>query len=249
MERRRAASQEPRATEKKTVGVLGGMGPAATVEFYRRLVVATPAAADQEHLRVLIDSDPRVPNRTDAILRGGPNPMPWLTAMSQRLEAAGAEFLVMPCNTAHAYIDEIRGSVSIPALDMIEETAAALDRSPVGLLATDGTIQMGLYQAVCEARGVRVLVPEPADQRTIMNAIASIKRGDAQLGAKSMIAPVVDRLARDGAAAVIAGCTEISLIPGDGMAIRWIDGLDCLVAATLRDAWPGFVPEESKEAE
>jgi aspartate racemase len=236
-------------TARRTVGVLGGMGPAATVEFFRRLVDATPARADADHLHVIIDSDPSVPDRTNAILRGGPSPAEALAAIARRLERAGADLLVMPCNTAHVYIEEIRASVSIPALDMIRETVATIDRSSVGLLATDGTIQTGLFQEACEARGVRVVVPNSADQRSIMGAIASIKRGENPERAEEEIEPIVCRLEREGAEAVVAGCTEISLVRGDGMSVPWIDALDCLVEATLRDVWPGVRPGDGKEAE
>jgi aspartate racemase len=236
-------------TARKTVGVLGGMGPAATAEFFRRLVDATPARTDQEHLHVIIDNDPHVPDRTSAILRGGPSPVEALAAMARRLERAGADLLVMPCNTAHAYIEGIRASVSIPALDMICETVATIDWSSVGLLATDGTIQTGLYQEACKARGVRVVVPDPADQRLIMASIAGIKRGEDPRRVEEEMEPIVRRLEREGAEAVIAGCTEISLVPGDGMPVPWIDALDCLVEATLRDAWSDARLGEGKEAE
>jgi len=229
----------------KTVGVLGGMGSAATAEFFRRLVAATPAASDQEHLHVLVDNDPSVPNRTDAILHGGPSPVPRLIAMARRLEASGADFLVMPCNTVHVYIGEIRASVSIPVLDMISETVAVLDRTSIGLLATDGTIRARLYQDACDARGVLVVLPRPEDQRSVMEAIAGIKRGEDSWGIGEELEPVVRRLERGGAEAVIAGCTEISLVAGGGMPIDWIDALDRLVEATVRDAWK----RDGKEAE
>jgi len=236
-------------TARKTVGVLGGMGPAATAEFFRRLVDATPAWVDQEHLHVIIDNDPRVPDRTNAVLRGGPSPGEVLAAMARRLEAAGADLLVMPCNTAHVYIEEIRASVSIPALDMIREAVATIDQSSVGLLATDGTIQTGLFQEACETRGVRVVVPNSVDQSSIVDAIASIKRGENSRRVEEEIEPIVCRLEREGAEAVIVGCTEISLVPGDGMPVPWIDALDRLVEATLRDAWPGARLGNGKEAE
>lgn len=231
------------------VGVLGGMGPSATVEFFRRLVVATPAEVEQEHLHVLIDDDPSVPDRTDAILRRGPSPVPRLQAMARRLETAGADLLVMPCNTAHAYIEEIRAAVSVPVLDMIDETAATIGRSAVGLLATDGTIGAGLYQEACEARGIRLVLPGSADQRAVMGAIAGIKRGKEPRSVEEEIATIVRRLEHGGAEAVIAGCTEISLVCGDGMAVPWIDALDRLVEATLREARPGVWPGDGKEAE
>jgi aspartate racemase len=234
---------------RKTVGILGGMGPMATVEFFRRLVAATPAETDQEHLHVLIDNDPRVPNRTDALLHRGPSPAPRLRAMARRLEQAGADLLVMPCNTAHVYIEEIRASVSIPVLDMVRETVAAIEAASVGLLATDGTIRARLYQEACAVRGVRVLVPEAADQRSVMAAIEGIKRGGSPRRAEEELEPIARRLERGGAKAVIAGCTEISLVPEDEMPLPWIDALDRLVEATLRDAWTGVEFEDGKEAE
>jgi aspartate racemase len=233
----------------KTIGILGGMGPAATVEFFRRLVAATPTEIEQEHLHVLIDDDPSVPDRTDAILRRGPSPVPSLQAMARRLETAGADLLVMPCNTAHVYIGEIRAAVSVPVLDMVGETVATIDRSTVGLLATDGTIRARLYQEAGEARGNRLVLPSSADQRVVMEAIAGIKRGEDPRSVEGSIATIVRRLEDDGAEAVIAGCTEISLVRGDGMAIPWIDALDRLVEATLREAWPTDRPGDGKEAE
>ncbi len=235
--------------EKKTIGILGGMGPMATVEFFRRLVDATPARTDQEHLHILIDNDPRVPDRTDAILRSGPSPIEALAAMAKRLERAGADLLAMPCNTAHVYLEELRASVSIPVLDMIRETVATIDRSPVGLLATDGTLRAGLYQRACEDGGIRVVVPDPADQRSVMGAIERIKRGESPRRVEEGIASIVRRLEEEGAKAIVAGCTEISLVPGDGTPLPWIDALDRLVEATLRAAWPGVRLGDGKEGE
>jgi len=236
-------------TMSKTVGVLGGMGPAATAEYFRRLVVATPAETDQEHLHVIIDNDPRVPDRTNAILHGGPSPVDALVAMARRLEMAGSDLLVMPCNTGHVYLEEIRAAVSIPVLDMVRETVRTIERSSVGLLATDGTIQSGLYQQACEPSGIRIVVPNPSDQRSIVGAIEQIKRGvdPGRLG--KGIRAIVRRIADDGAEFVIAGCTEISLISGDTMPVPWIDALDCLVEATLREAYPSVRMEGDKEVE
>ena len=232
----------------KTVGVLGGMGSAATAEFFRRLVEATPARADEEHLHVIIDNDPSVPDRTRAILRGGPSPVKTLTVMARRLESVGADLLVMPCNTGHVYIEEIRASVSILALDMIHETVSAIIRSPVGLLATDGTVETGLYRRACEASGIQLIVPTPEDQHSVVDVIARIKRGADPRSVEKEIGAIVRRLGSEGAEAVIAGCTEISLVPGHEMPVRWVDALDCLVEATLREAWPGVWSENGKEA-
>jgi aspartate racemase len=232
----------------KTIGVLGGMGPMASVEFYRRLVANTKAQTDQDHLHILIDNDPSVPNRTDALLDDGPCPVPALQAMARRLESAGAELLAMPCNTAHAYIAQIRAAVTVPVLDMIEETAAAIDQSPIGLLATRGTIETELYQGAFAGRSVEVIVPVAEDQTTVMDVIARIKAGETLDTQERRIAPVVERLAAAGAMAAIAACTELSLLSGEGLPIRWIDALDILVRATLRAAG-GQCVGEGEESE
>jgi len=221
----------------KTVGVLGGMGPAATVEFFRRLVGATAAAVDQDHLRILIDNDPTIPDRTAGILGRGPSPAPALTAMARGLVAAGAQLLAMPCNTAHVYLPEIRGAVDVPFIDMPEETVAAVAERRVGLLVTDGTISTGLFHRPCERRGIEAVVPGPDDQRTVMETIVGIKAGGAPRSFEPGIAAVVERLRRAGAESVIAGCTEISLLSPGAMPLPWHDALEILVHAVIREAY------------
>ena len=221
---------------KKTVGILGGMGPAATIEFFRRLVAATPAAVDQAHLRILIDNNPHVPDRSAAIFGRGEDPRPALADMARRLEAWGADFLTLPCNTGHAFQNAIRNAVSIPFIDMIEETVRTLSASRVGLLATTGTVHTKLYAAACERHGVELVVPEADDQDLVMDIIHRVKAGGSGASVREYAARVVERLARRGAEAAIAGCTEISLISGDGMPLPWIDALDCLVQASVRRA-------------
>ena len=233
-------------TGAKTVGVLGGMGPMATVEFYRRLVVNTWAEIDQDHLHIVIDNDPTLPDRTGALLRGTESPGPGLCAMARRLEAAGAEVLAMPCNTAHAFIEEIRSSVRIPMVDMIEETATAIGRPRVGVLASNGTIETGLYQRVLKSHGIEAIVPEPKDQAVVMNVIFAIKAGRQPARLVHRIEPVVERLAEAGAKVALAACTELSLLSGESMAIEWIDALDILVRATLRAAGARSVGEREE---
>ena len=213
------------------------MGPAATVEFFRRLVAATPASDDQGHLRIIIDNDPGVPNRTRAILYGDPTPAPALAEMARRLEAAGASILAMPCNTAHAFLSAIREAVSIPVVDMIQETADRIQVRTVGLLATSGTIRSRIYHRAFEAREIDLIVPGQESQESVARAIEAIKAARGLDEVDSAIRAVVERLGRRGAEAVVAGCTEISLLDGAKMPIRWIDALDILVEATLRDAF------------
>jgi aspartate racemase len=212
------------------------MGPAATVEFFGRLVTATPATIDQDHLRILIDNDPTVPDRTRALLHGGPTPGPALARMAKGLVAAGAEVLAMPCNTAHAFLGAIREAVEAKVVDMIEETAARTEVRAVGLLATGGTIDARIYDHAFEARDIELLLPDEAGQETVVRAIEAVKASRAFGEIEAAVARVVGELRNRGAEAVIAGCTEISLLDGKRMPLPWIDALDCLVAATIREA-------------
>ncbi|MCK4600115.1 aspartate/glutamate racemase family protein [Candidatus Bipolaricaulota bacterium] len=137
------------------VGVLGGMGPETTVEFLRRFLAATPVECDQDHIHVLIDSNPNIPDRTAAILKGGENSLPMMIEGSRNLEHARARVLVIPCNTTHHWLADLQKAVSIPIIDMVGETASliAAHRPPlrkIGLLATAGVLHTGLYQRILE---------------------------------------------------------------------------------------------------
>lgn len=150
----------------RIVGILGGMGPAATADFYAKLVRATPARTDQEHLRTLIWSDPTIPDRTGALLHGGVDPTPLLLAGALLLRAGGAAVIAVPCNTAHAFIPRIAGEVGIPFVHMIEETVLGIRaRHPharrIGLLSTTGTQASLLYDEALRRHGFVPLAPTP----------------------------------------------------------------------------------------
>src|SRR5690625_2385799 len=154
---------------RRTIGILGGMGPLATVDLYQKIIQATPARTDQEHLPVIIHADPSVPDRTEALLEGGEDPTPWLIHGAQNLANAGADFIVIPCNTAHAFRDRIQEACPVPVVDMIDESARAVrEIAPVaavaGILATSGTIAAGLYQAALDRHGLGSVVPGEGTQ-------------------------------------------------------------------------------------
>ncbi|MBZ5499283.1 MAG: amino acid racemase [Acidobacteriia bacterium] len=200
----------------RVIGILGGMGPEATVDFFREIIQLTPAKKDQEHIPILIYSDPRVPERTGAILHGGEDPTPYLVKAAVTLETAGAGILAMPCNTAHYYLPRLRPEVSIPILDMIEETYLSTrtrigDAQAVGLLATKGTILSGVYRDVFGRHGMEVLVPDPGDQESIQQAIFQIKAGSYDRTRQETFERIGAALVARGAMAVILGCTEIPL--------------------------------------
>lgn len=226
---------------RRTIGVIGGMGPLATAEFYLRLVRATPAATDQEHLHVLIDSNAQIPDRTAAIEGRGPDPTPVLVETARRLVAAGAEVLVMPCNSAHAFLDAIRRSVPVPVLDIMEEVAAAAAvlrpvPAAVGLLATAGTMRGRLYHQALARRGIEVLAPDAAAQRVVSEAIESIKAGDTGPAVRDRVRPVAEGLVRAGAGAIVLGCTELPLVFGpEDVAVPVLDGTEILARAAIRE--------------
>lgn len=197
------------------LGIIGGMGPLATVRFYEIFIRATPARRDQDHPRVVIEADPSIPDRT-AHLRGqGPDPAPALALAARRLEQAGCDLLVMPCNTAHAYASQIAAAVSIPLLNWVDvaaEEAARHSSGPVGVLATDGTLLAGLYQASLARFRLKAVLPDADDQRTIMSLIygsRGVKAGAAPAGARDQLSRVAGRLAAKGAECVVLGCTEL----------------------------------------
>lgn len=233
---------------RRVVGVIGGMGPDATVDFFAKLVAGTRAGSDQDHLRIVIDNDPGVPDRTAAIEGRGESPAPRLFAMARGLVALGAELLVMPCNSAHAFADAVREAAApVPFIDLIETTVAATrERLPgvaaVGLLATDGALAARLYQDAYEAAGIRALVPLGDDQRTVMDAIYAVKRGAADDAVRARLRLVGERLAAAGAEAIVAACTEVPLLlaEGDvrhgGGALPFVSSTDELVRRTLAEA-------------
>jgi aspartate racemase len=219
----------------KTVGVLGGMGPDATVDFMSRVIRATPADKDQDHLRILVDSNPHVPNRQEALLRGGEDPGPALASMAKGLEAAGADFLVMPCNTAHAFKEAIETSVRIPLVSIIDATVEACgDAEAVGVLATDGCIASGVFQQALAERGKRFVLLDDAQTKALMHLITQIKAGDAGLAVADGMRVLAEALVARGADAIIAGCTEIPLVLGDDMCeVPLVSSTDALARAAV----------------
>ncbi|MFI9153563.1 aspartate/glutamate racemase family protein [Streptomyces sp. NPDC053367] len=226
-----------------TVGILGGMGPLATADFYRKVIDATPAGVDQDHLPVVVWADPTVPDRSAALTGHGPDPTPWLVRGAHRLEALGARVIATPCNTAHAFLDEVRTSVRVPMLDMIAETAAEIrsahpEVTAVGLLATTGTIRAGLYQRALEAAGLRVVVPGELSQgEAVTGAIRRVKAGDTGPAAARLVERAGEELAVRGAGLLVAGCTELPLVLGGRSAgLPVVDPTAVLARATVREA-------------
>ena len=223
---------------EKTIGILGGMGPEATAELFLRIIRAAKAKRDQDHPRVIIYSNSKIPDRTGAILHGGPSPLPMMVETGRALQRAGADFLIMPCNTAHHYFQELQEALEVPVLHMIDlsaRVAQALGVGRVGLLATDGTLATGLYQESYGRFQVETLAPSPQDQKRVMEAIYThIKAGDLEEGRK-LILEVSRALIQEGAEAVVCGCTEVSLVLRQGdLEVPVIDPMETLAEEAVK---------------
>lgn len=218
-----------------TIGILGGMGPAATVELFRRIVLKTSAHCDQDHIPVVIDSNPRIPDRGPFILEGGPDPRPALCRSARKLEKMGASFIVMPCNTAHVFLPYLREAVRIPFIDMIAETARVVREPRVGLLATETTIRTRLYHDACAPYGIEIVTPSSEDQARIMGIIYAIKGGSFDVAIHQELRAITRRLHERGAQALIVGCTELSLVVNDFEGPVY-DALDILAHVAVQRA-------------
>lgn len=209
---------EPNRSHRKAasiiVGVIGGMGPEATADFLRRLIAATPAARDQDHLHVIVDCDPSVPDRSEAIISDGEDPSPYLARIARRLETAGADLLVMPCNSAHYFAQAILETVSIPLVDWPSVVAGAVINGGarrVGLLATEGTVHSRIYDSPFEAGRAIVVTPPPARQEEITRAIHAVKRGDHSEAIEFLRRALTDPV--DGLPdSMLLACTELSVL-------------------------------------
>jgi len=230
---------------EKTIGILGGMGPEATLELFAKIIANTPADKDQEHLRVVIDSNPKVPDRTAAILHGGPSPVPAMKAGLAALKRAGADFVVIPCVSAHYFFDELQRETRLPILSMFDVAAEHIRQHhrhirTVGMLATTGTLQGGRFREKLQQAGIETVAPPGPDQERIMAAIYEIKgvpggRDRDAIGAE--VRDIAGRLIQRGAQGVVAGCTEIPLVlkPGD-LSVPVFDTLLLLARAAITAA-------------
>jgi aspartate racemase len=224
----------------KAVGVIGGMGPEATVDFLRRVVAATPAKEDADHIRVLVDNNPKIPSRIAALIDGtGEDPLPVLIAMARGLEKQGADFLAIPCNTAHYYLPKIAQAVSIPLLDMVALAIAELAKfSPkprrIGMLASPAVQKVGLYAVRLKEAGFEAVFPDANGEARMLEIIRAVKASAVASPHRRDYAHIAGSLDAD---AYLIACTELSVIgPPQGIAKPYIDALDVLVGATIREA-------------
>lgn len=201
----------------KTLGILGGLGPAASVYFYQLITEHTKAVRDQDHLDIVLISKASIPDRTDFILGRNPDsPLPAMIAGVETLAAAGADVIAVPCNTAHYFYDELDRRSPVPVLNIVKETVRMAKRAGIknlGIMATSGTVITGAYQRACLSEGLGFTVPREASQETLMDIIYhSIKA--AREPDMSAFVQIAEELYAGGAEAIVLGCTELSLIRG-----------------------------------
>ena len=224
--------------KKKTIGILGGMGPLATADLFKKIILMTEAEKDQDHIRVLIDSNTNIPDRTAAILSGGADPVPELTKSAKILEQAGADLLIMPCNTAHYFYEDVKKAVSIPVLSIIESAADKVLRSgqkKALILATDGTGKAGVYDKVFNRRGIETVYPDAGTQKKVMSIIyEGVKAGAPKEGRmEKLTADINEFIKKIGTVAVLA-CTELPLaVDLYGLTGDFVDATGSLAEAAI----------------
>ena len=232
-----ATPRRPELPMHRVVGIIGGMGPEATLDLMRRVLAKTPAQGDQDHIHLIVESNPKIPSRIAHLIDGtGADPTPELIRIAQNLQRAGAEALAIPCNTAHAYAHSIRRAVSIPLLDMVQLTvdhiAGSRRVARVGLLASSAVLATELYAKSFTCHGIAIV--HPARQDEVMSLIKAVKCGETGPDAEAALARIALELA-NRADVLLVGCSELSVIAA-GITAPFVDSLDVQAQAIVNFA-------------
>ncbi len=223
---------------RKILGILGGLGPLSSAYFYELITNHTKASCDQDHIDIILSSRATTPDRTAYILgRSDRDPVPFMVEDAKLLEQYGADAIVIPCNTAHHFIEEVRRSVNVPVPSIITETVSHIARNghkKAAILATEGTVMSGAYQAEFERVGLGWAVPDAEGQSIITDIIyGDVKRGVVPPPEK--LYAVADKLFAEGCTCAILGCTELSVLkrqfPCD---MRYVDSLEVLASCAIK---------------
>ena len=222
------------------IGVLGGMGPMATVDFLAKVIELTPASRDQDHLPLIVYSVPQVPDRSASIVEGRESPLPAMIEGLRTLVRAGVECIAIPCNTAHHWYDGLARESSVPVLHMVDAAGAAMQRlgvpdGPVGLLATAGTLAAGIYPARLVRHGYECVVPDDGDMETLVTPGIGLVKAGRTAEAEELLRTAADNLLGRGARVVILACTEIpvALKDDDASAAHYVDATRALAEACV----------------
>lgn len=199
---------------KQVLGIVGGMGPLATVELFRLLVETTKSENDAGHIRILIDNNTGIPDRTSSIIGNGASPVPYIVESAKGLRSLGANYILIPCNTSHYYYDQIQREIDIPVINMVEETAKEISEKKykkVGILATTGTIAGQVYDRYLCERNIELIKPSESQQIAVMDYIYNgVKAGNKAYDVKRFV-NTIDDLYKRGAETIILACTEINV--------------------------------------
>ena len=214
------ASRPGTTTPVFKVGVVGGVGPAATVDFLDKIVRHTPASRDQDHIKLLVEHNPQIPDRTENLISEGPDPTVSLYATCKKLEDGDADIIAIPCNTAHAFVERIQPYLAIPIVNMLTVTVRYLREAfpglrNIGVLATSGTIDSGVYRQALESQGLRQVSPGAALQARVMDAIYGahgVKAGFTSGRCREDIVAAIEGLIAQGVEVIILGCTELPIL-------------------------------------
>ena len=227
--------------EERVVGILGGMGPEATVDLMRRIIAHTDAKDDIDHIRCIVDNNPKVPSRIKALLEGGgESPAPCMADMAKRLETWGADCLAIACNTAHNYYPDVQHAVAIPVLNMIELTSVqAVRQNPgcerVGILASPAVRLTRLYSDVLDTLGVETVYLEPEFENRLLQVIKAVKAGDTGAQLRREFAEIVASMCKNKVDVAIIACTELGIICEE-YPIPVIDAADVLARELIQFA-------------
>lgn len=241
------SDRQPGEAREKIPGIIGGMGPEATVDLLQRIVANTPALDDVDHIRCIVDNNPKIPSRIKAILgMDGVNPGPPLAEMAKRLEQWGADFLAIPCNTAHYYYNWVADAVSIPVIHLIDlvvekVTADNPDLRKVGILGSTTIVKTELYASRFAQCGVEVVYPAAVDQDQLFALIRAVKKGDTGQEVAAGLVEICTNLARRGVPVCILGCTELGVIRAD-LPIAGVDAAEVLAQEIVAVVKQGKAP-------
>lgn len=222
---------------KKTLGIIGGVGPLATMFIGEIIVRHTKAGKDQDHVHTIIDNDTTIPDRTAYILdKTKPNPIPVLERDTQKLAAYGADVICIPCNTAHSFYDEMQAASPVPVLHMIRETAkrvAGMGAKRVGILATDGTLTSKVYQTALEEVGITPVTADSDTQQRVMSVIYDYVKAGIDVTAE-LWQPIEDAMFDLNCDRIILGCTELSIVNKElKLNDKYVDSLIVLAEAAI----------------
>ncbi len=235
---------------EKTAGIIGGMGPEATVDLMQRIIRLTPALDDGDHIHCLVDNNPKIPSRIKAIIEGqGEDPGPAMAEMARRLEAWGADFLAIACNTAHFYYDTVCKAVTIPVLHMVKTVLDHVrEHHPgcreIGILASPAIRITGVYEKIFGPAGISIIFPDPDEQDQLFRVIRSIKAGDHGQTVQDQYDRVCSHLKEKGVGLAVVACTELSALH-KGVSLATLDAAEILarrivdVAKGIKPVWQG----------